>query len=179
MRLEKGSVLFHSPTGKGGGTIKSGGAAAAVLGTTIIVVATENGGFKVIVLEGKGKVTLPNGKISNLKAGQLIFVLPGQTVFGPKLDINLGKLVGGSQLVSGFSAPLSSLPLINDAINQQNKQLVNGRAEDTGLTADSFGNRIGNGMNAFDGNSYKAFIIPLYRLFFNQDRQQVITPPKP
>src|SRR6266581_2572754 len=53
LNLHKGSLLFHSPKGIGGGTIKSGGASAAVLGTTIIVVATENGGFKVIVLEGK------------------------------------------------------------------------------------------------------------------------------
>jgi len=37
MNLEKGNVLFHSPAGKGGGTIRSGGAAAAVLGTTLIV----------------------------------------------------------------------------------------------------------------------------------------------
>src|ERR1044071_6615627 len=33
--LEKGSVLFHSPTGKGGGTIQTGSATASVLGTTI------------------------------------------------------------------------------------------------------------------------------------------------
>src|ERR1041385_5342405 len=67
MNLEKGSVLFHSPAGKGGGTIRSGGASAAVLGTTIIVVAVPNSGFKVIVLEGTGKVTLPGGKTDTLK----------------------------------------------------------------------------------------------------------------
>src|SRR5579872_5808280 len=32
INLEQGSILFHSPHGKGGGTIKSGGASAAVLG---------------------------------------------------------------------------------------------------------------------------------------------------
>src|SRR5258707_685207 len=31
LNLEKGSLLFHSPKGAGGGTIKSGGASAAVL----------------------------------------------------------------------------------------------------------------------------------------------------
>src|ERR1041384_3090030 len=75
--LQQGSLLFHSPAGKGGGTIHSGGASAAVLGTTIIVVAVPNSGFKVIVLEGTGKVTLPGGKTVTLKAGQLIFILPG------------------------------------------------------------------------------------------------------
>src|SRR3954471_3718135 len=48
LNLQQGSVLFHSPTGKGGGSIRSGGASAAVLGSTLIVAATDNGGFKVI-----------------------------------------------------------------------------------------------------------------------------------
>src|ERR1039458_5772493 len=160
--LQQGSILFHSPSGKGGGSIRSGGAAAAVLGTTIIAVATPNGGFKIIVLEGKGKATLPNGKTAHLKEGQLVFVLPGQNDFGPLLDINLGKLVGGSLLVNGFSTPLSSQYLINEAIDRQKKKLAHGGAEDTGVTADSFvgGNGVGNGLGAIDDNTYVTFILP-------------------
>lgn len=131
IRVEQGSVLFYSPSGKGGGTIKSGGASAAVLGTTLLITCTANGGFKAIVLEGKGKVTLPNGKSRKLKAGEMLFVLPGSMSFGPLLTINLGKLVGGSTLVGGFSNPLPSLPLINQAIAFQNKQIASGRAEDS------------------------------------------------
>jgi hypothetical protein len=166
MNLEKGSVLFHSPKGKGGGTIKSGGAAAAVLGTTIIVAATDNGGFKVIVLEGHGRVTLPNGKSVSLKAGQLVFVLPGQTDFDAVLDINLGKLVAGSQLVNGFSIPLASLPLIQRAIDQQKKNIADGRAEDTGISPENFGkqhaptSQPGKGMNAVDNTSYQGGVSP-------------------
>ena len=52
VNLESGSLLFHSPKGKGGGTIKSGGASAAVLGTTLIVSSVAGGGFKVVLLEG-------------------------------------------------------------------------------------------------------------------------------
>jgi len=162
--LQQGSILFHSPSGKGGGSIHSGGAAAAVLGTTIIVSASPNGGFKIIVLEGKGKAALPNGKTVRLKEGQLVFVLPGQNVFGPLLDINLEKLVGGSLLVNGFSTPLSSQTLINEAIGRQKKKLTNGGAEDTGVTADSFvgGNGVGNGLGAIDDNTYVTFILPHY-----------------
>src|ERR1041385_9020543 len=134
INLEKGNVLFHSPAGKGGGTIRSGGAAAAVLGTTLIVSSTGTGGFKVILLEGKGTVTLPNGRSVTLRAGQLVFVLPGQTDFGPVLDINLGKLVAGSQLVNGFSNPLSSMPPIQKAIDEQNGLIAKKRLQDTGLT---------------------------------------------
>jgi hypothetical protein len=157
LRLEQGSVLFHSPKGLGGGTIKSGGAVAAVLGTTLIVSATTGGGFKVILLEGKGRVTLPNGNSVTLKAGQLVFVLPGGTKFSSVLDINLAKLVAGSQLVVGFTHPLSSLPLIQKAIDAQNAALASGQTVDTGISADNFVNppAQGNGLSMLDPGSYQ------------------------
>ena len=118
VNLESGSLLFHSPKGKGGGTIKSGGASAAVLGTTLIVSSVAGGGFKVVLLEGTGRATLANGRSRSLKAGQLVFVLPGGTDFSAVLDINLGRLVAGSQLVGGFSKELPSRSLINRAVQK-------------------------------------------------------------
>lgn len=156
LRLEKGSLLFHSPAGKGGGTIKTGGASATVLGTTIVVAATADGGFKFLVLEGQGKATLPNGKSVTLKAGQLIFILPGGQSFSEVLDINLGKLVGGSQLVGGFAHELPSLALIHAAVKKQNGDLAKGRATDTGLSADQLVavRGLGDGLDTLDHNSY-------------------------
>jgi hypothetical protein len=163
--LEHGNVLFHSPAGKGGGSIRSGGAAAAVLGTTLIVSSTGSGGFKVILLEGHGTVTLPSGKSVTLKAGQLVFVLPGQTKFGSVLDINLGKLVDGSRLVNGFSHPLPSLGLIENAINHQNKELKNGGLKDTGTAPENFTHGPGNGLDTIDNGTYQNLIIPKLRFF--------------
>ena len=138
MKLEQGSVLFHSPKGKGGGTIKTGGASAAVLGTTVIVVATRDGGFKTIVLEGRGRVRLANGKSVDLQAGQLVFVLPGGNDFGPVLTINLGRLVAGSNLVRGFTDDLPSFGEIERAIAAQDRRIASGKAEDTNyLVGDS------------------------------------------
>ncbi len=156
LNLEQGNLLFHAPKGLGGGTIQSGGAAAAVLGTTLIVSATAPGGFKVILLEGTGTVTLPGGTSATLHAGQLVFVLPGGTL-SPVLDINLGKLVTGSQLVKGFPDELPSLPLILAAINQQNSQLASGSATDTGEPADHFAGSqaSGNGLNSVDPGTYQ------------------------
>jgi hypothetical protein len=163
INLQQGSVLFHSPTGKGGGTIKSGGASAAVLGTTLIVATTpvqaptDRNGFKVILLEGKGRVTLPNGRSRTLNGGQMVYVLPGQTQFGPVLDINLGKLVAGSPLVTGFSAELLSMPKIKKAIERQDDLIRRGRAKDTGVSADNFPKQRsipGNGANGIDNNTY-------------------------
>jgi hypothetical protein len=161
--LEHGNVLFHSPAGKGGGSIRSGGAAAAVLGTTLIVSSTGSGGFKVILLEGHGTVTLPNGKSVVLKAGQLVFVLPGHGDFGPVLEINLGKLVGGSNLVNGFSHPLPSLSLVQNAIDDQNKKLKNGGLQDSGTTPENFNPDPGNGTDTIDNNTYHQLILPKIR----------------
>ncbi|PYI84000.1 MAG: hypothetical protein DME26_13915 [Verrucomicrobia bacterium] len=162
LRLEQGSVLFHAPAGKGGGTIKTGGASAAVLGTTIIVVATPDGGFKFIVLEGKGKATLPNGNSKTLKAGQMVFVLPGGRVFSPVLNINLDRLVAGSQLVNGFSRELPSLALIKAAIQKQSRDLAKGRLEDTGVSANAFAQapRLRHGLDVLDHNSYETAVHP-------------------
>ncbi len=133
INLEQGSVLFHSPKGKGGGTIRTKGASAAVLGTTIVVTATAGGGFKAIVLEGRGQITLPNGNFRILTAGQVTFVLPGSQRFGPQLNINLGKLVESSRLVQGFENELPSKPVILAAIERQLVLLRTGIADDTGI----------------------------------------------
>lgn len=135
INLQQGSILFHSPTGKGGGTIKTGGASAAVLGTTIVIVATPNGGFKGIVLEGKGRFTLPSGNSRDLTAGQLLYVLPGSRNFGPTLDINLGKMVEGSGLVKGYAATLPSMPKVQAAVSVQASKIEKGQMEDTGMLA--------------------------------------------
>jgi len=144
LNLDQGSLLFHAPKGIGGGIIKSGGAAAAVLGTTMIVVATQktedghSGGFKVILLEGHGQVTLPDGRSVKLRAGQLVFVLPGKDGFSAIYYFNLEKLTASSLLVNGFPDLLSSLPLIEKAIEQQQDALAFGNLSDTGLPLFNF-----------------------------------------
>jgi hypothetical protein len=131
VNLQKGSVLFNSPTGKGGGEIQTKGASAAVLGTSIIVTATKNGGFKLLVLEGNAKATLPNGKTSTLEAGQLIFVMPGSNLFGPTIEFRLRDQVGSSNLVKGFKTALPSLAKITAATKRQEKKIASGESEAT------------------------------------------------
>ena len=180
LNLEQGNVLFHAPKGLGGGTIKSGGAAAAVLGTTLTVSATTGGGFKVILLEGKGKVTLPNGNSATLKAGQEVFVLPGGTSFSKVFDINLDKLVAGSSLVKGFSHDLSSLPLILLAIQNQDSQIKSGATSDTGEPPEFFlpPSPPGNGQNVLDPATYDtAAHPPLNNRQFRALNQSVKGPP--
>jgi|GEM_PF-2672705 len=134
INLQSGSILFHSPTGKGGGTIQTAAATAAVTGTTIIVSATSNGGFKVMVLEGKCNIhPLHGGRSFDINAGQLTFMMPGQTSPTPPIEFRLDLAVGGSGLVQGFSTSLDSLGKIQVSIDKQNKDINSGKAESTGI----------------------------------------------
>ena len=176
LNLEEGNILFHSPKGLGGGTIKSGGVVAAVLGTTLLVSATADGGFKVILLEGKGSVTLPDGRSVTLTAGQMVFILPGQTGFSAVLTINLEKLVNGSLLINGFTHTLPSWPLIVAAIAQQKSELATGNAQDTGMTPENILNPpAGNGPGTLDHGSYQTAVHPTIT---GQQYEQILGQPQ-
>ena len=133
--LNQGSLLFHSPHGKGGGTIHTGSATASVLGTTLIVTTTPNGGFKVLALEGEVEVKFLNGLKQKLDPGHMTYILPGANQLAPVVIFRLDELVNNSLLVKGFIHPLDSLPLIQNEIDQQLNKLRKGKLSDTGLYA--------------------------------------------
>jgi hypothetical protein len=138
--LQQGSLLFHSPKGKGGGTIHTGSATASVLGTTIIVTTTRNGGFKVIDLEGHVAIKFLNGLEQHLAPGQMTFVLhDGHPA--PVITIRLDDLTSDSKLVQGFAEPLPSLPLILEQVADQVKLIESGQAQDTGLLVGDYATR--------------------------------------
>ena len=133
INLKQGSLLFHSPHGKGGGTIQTGSATASVLGTTLIVTTTPNGGLKVLDLEGEVEVKFLNGLHQKLDPGQMTFILPGGDQLAPVIIFRLDALTQSSLLVKGFNQPLASLPLIQNQIANQIKLIQSGKATDTGL----------------------------------------------
>jgi hypothetical protein len=130
--LQKGSLLFHSPKGKGGGTIQTGSATASVLGTTIVVTTTPDGGFKLLVLEGEAEIKFLNGILQRVKAGQMTFILPGGGM-SPIIMFRLDNNTKGSRLVNGFGNALPSLSKIENEVTKQDKMIKQGKAEDTGL----------------------------------------------
>jgi hypothetical protein len=97
------------------------------LGTTIIVVATKDGGFKLLVLEGTGRVQMPNGSHVILHGGQLLFIAPGATEPGPVRNFLLSDLVDTSRLVVGFKRPLPSWEKIRKQILEQDEEIAIGR----------------------------------------------------
>lgn len=134
IELQKGSILFQSPSGKGGGTIRTSAASAAVLGTTMIVCATKNGGFKVLLVEGTGRVKAADGTVRKLNGGEMVYALPGGKLSGI-FEFRLSQQVAASNLVSGFKKKLPSAKKIEAAISKQEKDLATGKALDTGLLA--------------------------------------------
>ncbi|MDX2225688.1 MAG: FecR domain-containing protein [Verrucomicrobiae bacterium] len=166
INLQTGSILFNSPSGKGGGQIRTAAATAAVTGTTIIVVATANGGFKMLVLEGSGKVTMPNGYSTDLKAGQLSFILPGMTEPPRVIEFNLGDLIKGSTLVNGFDENLSSTQKIETEVKAQDQKIAKGEVRDTGTLIGEVDKK-GN-VKVLDLNTLQAVVADTERLAFIQ-----------
>src|SRR5665213_3504049 len=131
MKLEQGSLLFHSPHGKGGGTTQTGSATASVIGTTIIVTCTPSGGFKLLDLEGQAEIRYLDGLKQTLEPGQMTFILSGGSA-SPVIVFRLDTETKGSALVGGFTKSLDSQSKINSEITQQLLQILNGTAADTG-----------------------------------------------
>lgn len=151
VNLKQGSLLFHSPHGQGGGSIRTGSATASVLGSTLIVTTTSKGGFKVLALEDDAVVRLPNGRKLKLHPGQMTFVLPGGDELSPIITFRLDSLTQGSLLLKGFALPLTSWSLIQTEIDKQTKLIKAGLATDTGL--DVGNNANGNQVEVLDLNS--------------------------
>lgn len=136
LQLEGGSLLFHSPTGRGGGSIRSTSASAAVLGTTIIAAATPDGGFKLLVLEGRAQVDFAAGARLQLDAGQMTFIRPaggGIGAPGPVLHFDLAQQVKNSRLIQGFARPLPSREKIEAAVTAQRQAVGQGQYLATGF----------------------------------------------
>lgn len=136
LQLDQGSVLFHSPAGRGGGNIRSPSASASVLGTTIIAAATPDGGFKLLVLEGRAQVDFTSGRRLALDAGQMTFVLPvagGAGAPGPVVNFDLARQLRGSQLVNGFARALPSREKADQAAAAQQRAVGEGRFVTTGF----------------------------------------------
>jgi hypothetical protein len=157
IQLKQGSVLFHSPTGMGGGQIVTDAATAAVVGTTLIVAATSDGGFKVLCLEGKVRIKFANGSEVRLTAGQLTFVLPRKATAstgasstsndsseepasaqvtgepGPVINFDLEKMTTNAGLLNDFEVNLPSTEKIVLETTSQGTRISSGELAETNV----------------------------------------------
>jgi len=93
-----------------------------------MVCAVGPGGvFNIVVLEGEALVTLANGKSVQVGPGQTVNVSSGGDSFSPVMAVHLGQFASHLVLIRGFSNPLSSMSLIQAAIEQQNADVAAGK----------------------------------------------------
>lgn len=103
MDLERGTMLFSSPKGAGGGEVQAGAVTASVAGTNFLLAYVPGKVYKLIVLEGKVLVWLsafPRQR-QQLKAGQMLDFNPNSGKLAPLKSVNLKQLVSSSRLLEG------------------------------------------------------------------------------
>jgi hypothetical protein len=118
--LPAGVALICIPKGKGGGRIVTSAITAAIEGTTVLAV----GSGKIIFLEGNGRVFTNDGKQSKpIQSGQVARLDSGELTVS---DILLEPLLQGV-LVTSFSQPLPTWDAIQQANQQQQHDIANGK----------------------------------------------------
>ena len=85
--------------------LKGPEAALKLFGSGCCMLEVEtNGGFKVIGILGRFRMEVSSAGVSqDLMPGELVFVMPGDRGFGEKVNVNVGKIIETSYLISGFS----------------------------------------------------------------------------
>jgi hypothetical protein len=128
LNLKEGAVLVQAPKGARGATIRAGGVAALVAGTTVMI-EYHPGVYKVLVLEGTGRLYRPG------HLGDSILVVPGQMVIGnpdaavsEPVDVDIGRFLKTSRFITDFPPLRSEKAIVAESQKQQreksNKTLV-------------------------------------------------------
>jgi hypothetical protein len=83
-----------------------------------------NGGLKVINILGRMILRVgANGQKKELLAGELVFVKPGNSGLGDKINVNLAKVVETSFLLSGFENSSSFNSSLNSVVQAQQESI--------------------------------------------------------
>jgi hypothetical protein len=140
MTLEKGSMLLQVPKGLGGAKIHTAAVTAAITGTTIMMEYSPEKYLKVLVLEGRLRLS-QNGSFCDsvtLHPGKMVIMRPDAKKIPEPIDVDLAQIVRTSTLVNlpGGNI-LPSMPVIQAAINDQAKELTKGTLVSTNLVMGS------------------------------------------
>jgi hypothetical protein len=113
VQLQSGSILLRVPQGSGGANIRGAAVTVAVTGTTLILETARGGASKLIVLEGRARLSLVRNarERRDVLGGQMLEVPAGATTLGQPVNIDLSDVMKKHPLITGFS-PLPSRDLI-------------------------------------------------------------------
>ena len=123
IKLMDGSFLYSSLT-DANLTISSNEASATFKGSgTIIFETTQNGGFKFIPIEARGRIFTAKGGSIEVNSGRMILIIGEPSYFGDAYDIDLMLMIKTSRLLNLFPDPLPSFGRISLAIYAQELKL--------------------------------------------------------
>jgi hypothetical protein len=122
LNLREGAVLIQTPRGARGATIRAGNIAAAVAGTTVMIEYHPDV-YKVLVLEGTGRLYRPG------HLGDSILVTPGQMVIGnpdsaisEPVDVDIDRFLKTSGFVKDFPPLPGEKSILAESRKQQHEK---------------------------------------------------------
>src|SRR5213080_2065795 len=134
LELTDGAMLLRVPKNAGGAKINTAAVTAAITGTTIMLEFHKNSYIKFIVLEGTGRIFIPNrvGESVLVHAGQMLITKPDAKNLPSPVDVDIRKLRKTSRLIRGFGK-MGSEDLIAQTEADQDKERTEGELYETNL----------------------------------------------
>src|SRR4026208_2558610 len=134
LELTDGAMLLRVPKNAGGAKINTAAVTAAITGTTVMLEFHKNSYVKFIVLEGTGRIFIPNrvGESVLVRAGQMLITKPNAKNLPSPVDVDIRKLMKSSRLIKGFGK-LGSEDLIAQTETEQEKEREEGELYETNL----------------------------------------------
>src|SRR4029079_10550834 len=127
LELTDGAMLLRVPKNAGGAKINTAAVTAAITGTTVMLELHKNSYVKFIVLEGTGRIFLPNrvGESVLVHAGQMLITKPNAKNLSNPVDVDIRQLRKTSRLIKGFGK-MGSENLIAQTEAGQDKERAQG-----------------------------------------------------
>src|SRR6202040_2261410 len=134
LELTDGAMLLRVPKNAGGAKINTAAVTAAITGTTVMLEFHKNSYVKFIVLEGTGRIFLPNrvGESVLVHAGQMLITKPDAKNLSNPVDVDIRQLRKTSRLIKGFGK-MGSENLIAQTEAGQDKERAEGELYETNL----------------------------------------------
>jgi FecR protein len=122
LNLKEGAALIQAPKGARGATVRAGSIATALAGTTVMI-EYRPGLYKVLVLEGTGRLYRPG------HLGDSVLIAPGQMVIGnpdaaisEPVDVDIDRFLKTSRFIADFPPLPSAKSIVAESQKQQHEK---------------------------------------------------------
>jgi hypothetical protein len=122
LELKDGTMLLQAPRNAKGAKIHAAGFVAALTGTTTVLESYPTH-YKVLVLEGTGRLYRPNhlGDSILVEAGQMVFGQPNSALSDP-VDFDIGRFLKTCRFIVDFKPLRSGASMASETQKQQKEK---------------------------------------------------------